>query len=85
MEFRPLIMGNYVRRNVLKGVFGGGGGQTIGTAPNSQERAVYEVDFQGGGEAGPGKVAGAGETTTTESPRTPPCDITKAKRISAEN
>jgi len=44
--------------DAISGAFGGGEGQTIGTAPNSQERAVYEVDFPGGGEAGPGEGPG---------------------------
>jgi len=33
----------------------------MGAAPNSQERGVYEVDFLGWGEAGPGEGAGAGK------------------------
>jgi len=65
--------------DAISGVFGGGGGPTIGTAPNSQERGVYEVEFWGGGGAG------ARKTTTPDSPRTPPCDIARAKKISAEN
>ena len=32
----------------------------MGGAPNSQERGVYEVDFPGGGEAGPGEGPGQG-------------------------
>ena len=44
--------------DAISGVFGVGGGQTIGTAPNSQERGVYEVDFPGGGGAGPGEGPG---------------------------
>ena len=66
-------------------VFGGGRGQTIGTAPNSQERDGYKVDFQDGGEAGAGEGAGARKTTTTDSPRTPLYDITRGREISAEN
>jgi len=42
--------------------------QTIGTAPNSQERGVYEVDFWGWGEAGPGEGAGAGKRQLPDQP-----------------
>ena len=48
--------------------FRGRGRQTIGTAPNSQERGVYEVDFWGWGEAGPGEGAGAGKRQLPDQP-----------------
>jgi len=71
--------------DAIPGVFGGGRAQTIGTAPNSQERAVYKVDFQEGGEAGLGEGTRGGETTTTDSPRTPPWVSAGTKKIRAEN
>ena len=43
---------------MISGVFGVRGDQTIGTAPNSQERGVYEVEFWGVGEVGPGRGPG---------------------------
>lgn len=49
-----------INRAVVR-ITGGGGGQTIGTAPNAQERGGYEVDFWGWGEGNSGEVAGAGK------------------------
>jgi len=57
----------------------------MGTAPNSQEKGVYEVDFLGGREDGPGEGTWGRETTTTDSPRTPPWVSAGTVKISAEN
>ena len=56
----PAEFGHWAE-DAISGVFGGGERQTIGTAPNSQERGVYEVDFWGWGEAGPGEGPGPGK------------------------
>ena len=65
--------------DAIPGVFGGGGGQTIGTAPNSQETGDLEGCVQGWEDAEAGERAGA-EKTTAEKATTPPTRTRKASR-----